>query len=55
MYVCIYQELISETLLSVTNVKCMYTMSCPIKVNRNALELKVHTYFYCNLDLLCVI
>ena len=30
-------------------------MSCPIKVNINKIELTIHTSFYCNLDLLCVI
>ena len=31
-----------------------YTMSCPIKVNSNTIELTVHTSCYCVLDLLCV-
>ena len=30
------------------------TMSCPIKVNSNTIELTVHTSCYCVLDLLCV-
>ena len=30
------------------------TMLCPIKVNSNTIELEVHTYCYCILDLLCV-
>ena len=30
------------------------TMSCPIKVNGNTIELTVHTSCYCVLDLLCV-
>ena len=29
------------------------TMSCPIKVNSNTIELTVHTSCYCVLDLLC--
>ena len=29
-------------------------MLCPIKVNINKIELKVHTSCYCVLDLLCV-
>ena len=29
-------------------------MSCPIKIIRNTIELKVHTSCYCVLDLLCV-
>ena len=29
-------------------------MSCPIKVNRNTIELTVHPSCYCVLDLLCV-
>ena len=30
-------------------------MLCPIKSNSNTIELTVHTYCYCVLDLLCVI
>ena len=29
-------------------------MLCPIKVNSNTIELRVHTSCYCVLDLLCV-
>ena len=28
-------------------------MLCPIKVNSNTIELRVHTSCYCVLDLLC--
>ena len=29
-------------------------MACPVQVNSNTIELTVHNYFYCVLDLLCV-
>ena len=30
---------------------CKNNMSCPVKVNSNTIELKVHTSCYCVLDL----
>ena len=33
---------------------CKNNMSCPVKVNSNTIELKVHTSCYCVLDLLVV-
>ena len=31
------------------------TMSCPIEINSNTIELTMHTFCYLVLDLLCVI
>ena len=51
-------EMNSELNVSFTSNKSwdysINTMSCPIKVNINTIELTVHTSCNCVLDLLCV-
>ena len=44
----------AETLTCMSPVSPINTMSCPIKVNNNTIELTVRTSCYCVLDLLCV-
>ena len=35
------------------NMYCINTMSCPIKVNSNTIELIMHNSCHCVLDLRC--
>ena len=42
-----------DTVLCMKNIHFLKIL-CPIKVNRNTIELTVHTSCYCVLDLLCV-
>ena len=44
----------SKYWISIEIISDINTMLCPIKVKRNTIELTVHTFCYCILDLVCV-
>ena len=48
------EELRIQKTQTLTTYRDINTMSCPNKVDSNTIELTVHTYFYCVVDLLCV-
>ena len=57
MYSVVYKDL-AEWTISRTKViihgNSVSTNKCPIKVNRNTIELTMHTPCYCILDIPCV-